>query len=106
MLQDLAKLDQVIYKEGRTKRNRQSLQDSMLSKLKTISDSYDDLYNLVSLIKERYHELGSFLSQETFAETHCPHVLKDLPIADFSHMEEFKKQVNVYDRAVKLNLLK
>lgn len=56
---DLSKLDQVIYKEGRTKRNRQSLQDSMLSKLKTISDSYDELYNTVLLIKDRYHELGS-----------------------------------------------
>jgi hypothetical protein len=58
---DLSKLDKVIYKEGRTKRNRQSLQDSMLSKLKLISDSYDDLFNLVGLIKDRYHELGMLL---------------------------------------------
>ena len=90
---DLANLDQIIYKEGRTKRNRQSLQDSMLSKVKEISDSYDDLFNLVILIKERYHNLGKKeIILENFAGNHCPGVLNTLPPVDFSQLEEFRKQ--------------
>lgn len=79
----------------------------MLSKLKTISDSYDELFQLVVLIKQRYHDLGrqSFIPEE-FSEKNCPEILAEVTPADFSKLEEFKKQVNVYDRAVKLNLLK
>lgn len=57
LMKDLANLDQIIYKEGRMLRNRQSLQDSMLSKVKEISDSYDNLYYLVELMTKRYKEL-------------------------------------------------
>lgn len=55
---DLTSLDQVIYKEGRTKRNRQSLQDSLLSKIKDISESYDGLFEIVETITQRYQDLG------------------------------------------------
>ncbi len=41
------------------KRNRQSLQDSMLSKIKEISDTYDDLFKIVELMKTRYRQIGS-----------------------------------------------
>jgi len=46
------------------------------------------------------------LSPEAFAEKNCPQVLQALAPADFSQLENFRKQVNLYDRAVKMHLLK
>ena len=46
------------------------------------------------------------MSEEAFAEKSCPHVLETVSPADFSQLENFRKQVNLYDRAVKMHLLK
>lgn len=46
------------------------------------------------------------MSEEAFAEKNCPQVLEAVQPADFSELENFRKQVNLYDRAVKMHLLK
>ena len=97
---DLESLDQIIYKEGRIKRNRQNLLDSMLSKLKDCTMEYDELFSLACLIEQRYKELVRY-GRET-----CPHVLEGVKLKDTRKLSYFKKHENLYERAIKLNMLK
>jgi len=72
----------------------------MLSQIKEISDAYDDLYNLTETMTKRYSELV------VYSKENCPEVLKDLPEPDFKKLYDYKKLQGLYDRAVKMNLLK
>lgn len=46
LYKDLEALDQIIYKEGRQKRKRQNLLDSLLSNLKSNCGEYDELLEI------------------------------------------------------------
>ena len=48
LYKDLESLDQIIYKEGRIKRKRQNLLDSLSFKLKSNSEDYDELLELTT----------------------------------------------------------
>jgi hypothetical protein len=67
------------------KRNRQSLQDSMLSKIKEISDTYDDLFKLVELMKTRYRQIGSLSSAQRLSQRRTVHMCSKLSLQQTSH---------------------
>lgn len=99
-LADLESLDQIIYKEGRIKRNRQNLLDSMLSKLKNCTNDYDELFKVALIIEKKYRELLRY------GRDVCPEALEGMRVMDIKKLGYFKKHQNLYERAIKLNMLK
>jgi hypothetical protein len=97
---DLESLDQIIYKEGRVKRNRQNLLDSMLSKLKDTTEQYDKLFSILVNIEKKYKELMRY------GRDVCPEALQGVKLKDTKKIAYFKNNEKLYERAIKLNMLK
>lgn len=93
-------LDGKIYKEGRIKRNMQELLDLAHSKLKENSRGYDELFDLTVKLCRDYKKLLDF------GREHYPSVAQGLPQKDFSLLKKFEAQANLYQKSVKLDLIK
>ena len=100
LYKDLESLDQIIYKEGRVKRKRQNLLDSLSFQLKSNSEDYDELLQLTSNLAQRYNTLALAFKDK------CPREADNYFFFDSKKVESFKKGKNLYKNAVKLGMLK
>lgn len=100
LLKNLEQLDGVIYKEGREKRSKQNLLDSLMSTLNTNSKDYDSLLDNI-------HEMqGVYKKMLIFAQENCPEVLKECKKPKFDEIEQFEKNRNFYKKALNSGMLK
>lgn len=78
----------------------QELLDLAHSKLKENSKSYDDLLELTLKLCKDYKKLAEF------GQTHFPEVTADQTPKDFGPLKKFEKNANLYQKSLKLNLIK
>lgn len=72
----------------------------MLSKLKDTTEEYDDLFQILINIERKYKELMRY------GRDVCPDALQGIKLKDTKKISYFKKNEKLYERAVKLNMLK
>jgi N6-adenosine-specific RNA methylase IME4 len=78
----------------------QELLDLAHSKLKENSKSYDDLLELTMKLCKDYKKLAEF------GQTNFPEVTGEQPQIDYSVLKKFEKNANLYQKSLKLNLIK
>lgn len=72
----------------------------MLHKLKACTEDYDKLFEIALKIEKKYKELLRY------GRDVCPEALQGVKVMDTKKLAYFKKHENLYERAIKLNMLK
>lgn len=110
LLKNLEQLDGVIYKEGREKRSKQNLLDSLMSTLNKNSKDYDSLLDNIHEMQGVYKKMRKLFMRlkliVTFAQENCPEVLKECKKPKFDEIEQFDKNRNFYKKAMNSGMLK
>lgn len=78
----------------------QELLDLSHSKLKENSKSYDELLEMTLKLCKDYKKLVEF------GQANFPEATGDVPPKDYSILKKFEKNANLYQKSLKLNLIK
>lgn len=103
LIKDLEILDGIIYKEGREKRAKQNLKESLIGCIRNNSADYDAMMKHLTEMKKMYTKMTKWCNE------YAPELLEEMSPEDepdFERLPDFEKKMGFYDKVMGSDMLK